>query len=829
MSQFLKTLAQLPVETRIYTLQSLPAHLANSQSIDRLCQILTTFDFLQAKTELFGSAALIEDYNLGGNEALQLIQNALRLSAHVLARNPSHLAGQLLGRLQSEEGDRIKILLDQARMYRGEPWLRPLNASLETAQGHLVYTFDGHTAPVRAIRFVPGSARLVSASSDHTLKVWDLANGQELFSMEGHTDAVYALAVSLDGKFAVSGSNDMTVQLWSLETGRNLGILGKHQTYVKGVAISPGGKKVVSVSSDRSIVWDVENHKILSERAGYTGYHAPAVFLSDDRRIVMPSEKNALLLWDPETGEERIWVQLNGPSSKILSIARSSDDRWVASSTDEGKISIWDAGRECEVERFGEGQTLVNQVVFMPEEKHVLAALDDNQLILWEWENQQNLGSFRESMEGLKAVAVDEEVKLIATGSSDRTVRVWDMAKLVQAITDPTKTRVPVSEIWTSDTNVVTRNAIGNLTIWNITNGDKIDSIACCKLIGGFKRGDFLLLLSETDGLLIYDTLQHAVRDKLPGKPPVVVTEEGCVISARDGGGLQILDLTSGQKNVILEEPDSIVDYLAIDKASRFVLAIMREAKKSMATRVVIWDLSSLRTLGIMRFHSEWLKKFHFSVEGRYAIFGGIDGRLLVWENPIHVAEKPWYRRLLSGRKWLTGHKRSITGILLALDGDTLITAADDRSLKARSLSGGKGLLMISNLKESQAAVTENGERVIVFSVMGASLSVWDVRQGKRMLGYTSNHLPRLVRMAGSKGKEEIQPTHFFVIDQNLHISKRAFTPEFSMVVWDLDKGEPFVSFEGDAIWTVTAVTTNGEKIIAGDQAGRVHIFELVI
>ena len=46
----------------------------------------------------------------------------------------------------------------------------------------------------------PDGKRAVSASWDHTLKVWDLDSGRELRTLEGHLDSVNGVAVTPDGK-----------------------------------------------------------------------------------------------------------------------------------------------------------------------------------------------------------------------------------------------------------------------------------------------------------------------------------------------------------------------------------------------------------------------------------------------------------------------------------------------------------------------------------------------------------------------------------------------------------------------------------------------------
>ena len=68
----------------------------------------------------------------------------------------------------------------------------------------------------------PDGKRAVSASWDHTLKVWDLETGRALRPLEGHSAPVVGVAVTPDGKRAVSASGDKTLKVWDLETGEVL-------------------------------------------------------------------------------------------------------------------------------------------------------------------------------------------------------------------------------------------------------------------------------------------------------------------------------------------------------------------------------------------------------------------------------------------------------------------------------------------------------------------------------------------------------------------------------------------------------------------------------
>jgi hypothetical protein len=150
---------------------------------------------------------------------LELLEGALRLSAHVLAVAPDQLPAQLLGRLLDQKSPRIAFFLEQLTMAQRKPWLRPLPRSLAASGGPLIRTLVGHTEGVHAVTMSADGRRAISGSADNTLKLWDLESGAELMTLAGHSSEVNAVALTADGRRAVSGSEDNTLKLWDVDAG----------------------------------------------------------------------------------------------------------------------------------------------------------------------------------------------------------------------------------------------------------------------------------------------------------------------------------------------------------------------------------------------------------------------------------------------------------------------------------------------------------------------------------------------------------------------------------------------------------------------------------
>lgn len=335
-----------------YFFGQLGYHLLAAKRAEEFRQLLFDFRWLQAKLDRTSVTELIADYELvfptsasnvspskeSGEEekALKLVQGAIRLSAHILEKDKTQLAGQLLGRLLYFDVPEIREMLEVAKQWQAALWLHPLTASLTAPGGALLRTLTGHSNRVTGVAIAPSGNFAVSASDDQTLKVWHLDSGHLLKTLTGHTKEVRAVAIAPDGKFAVSASWDKTLKVWDLESGKEVKTLGRHTSRVVAVAIAPNSNFAVSASLDDTLkVWDLDSGQERKTLVGHTSWVRAVAIAPNSKFAVSASDDRALKVWDLASGKE---IATFTAEYSLSCCAIASDGVTIVAGEDSGRV-----------------------------------------------------------------------------------------------------------------------------------------------------------------------------------------------------------------------------------------------------------------------------------------------------------------------------------------------------------------------------------------------------------------------------------------------------------------------------------------------------------
>jgi WD40 repeat protein len=168
--------------------------------------------------------------------------------------------------------------------------------------------FRGHEGPVRGVVFLPDEKRIVSVSSDRTMRMWDVSTQKEL-KRYGNPERVPdnfnthrpapSVTLSPDGKYLVQGLDLWDVDKWKRVLWHSYappsglkarGVTLKKDTLKFGIGVLvPNCNWIVYVSyAGRIAVWDIDgDQQVFEEQVFCNNAPVEALAISSDSRNVL--------------------------------------------------------------------------------------------------------------------------------------------------------------------------------------------------------------------------------------------------------------------------------------------------------------------------------------------------------------------------------------------------------------------------------------------------------------------------------------------------------------------------------------------------------------
>uniref|UniRef100_H2ZDP1 Striatin N-terminal domain-containing protein n=1 Tax=Ciona savignyi TaxID=51511 RepID=H2ZDP1_CIOSA len=275
------------------------------------------------------------------------------------------------------------------------------------------YTLRSHFDGIRAIRFLPNESAVITASEDHTMKLWNLnkplpskktqsLDVEPIYSFRGHSGAVLSLEVDADGSYCFSGGLDASVRVWSIPSVE----IDAYDTYDPAVI-----QKVLVGHTDA--VWSLS-------------------YSSTRQQLLSASSDCSVRLWNPTSNDPLIQTYTTEGIPTSVCFVQCDSNHAVVSHTD-GKINLYDleTGQISLVLAEGDGSKYidcsVNCVASHPTMPITMTAHDDKHIKFFDNSSGKLIHSMVAHLDSVTSLSVDPNGLYLLSGSHDCSIRLWNL------------------------------------------------------------------------------------------------------------------------------------------------------------------------------------------------------------------------------------------------------------------------------------------------------------------------------------------------------------------------------------------------------------------
>jgi WD40 repeat protein len=652
----------------------------------------------------------------------------------------------------------------------------------------------GHRAQVNKGAFSPDGKWALTASSDHTLRLWNVATGRPVRPFEGSNDTIWCVAFSPDGREALSGGGslltekkvlpgkDFFLQLWNVETGQQLARFPGNEKRVLSLAIAPDGRHAFSGGMDGTLrLWNlVTRTEERSMPIPKKGSADCVAFAPDGLTAVSGCWNGDVILWEMSSG--RKVRQFDGHTSPVLSAAFSPDGKQLLTGCLDRTMRLWDVASGKEIRAF-QHPTGVGSVAFLPNGAQAISgsglhltdagyapAGKDVCVRVWDLQSGQKL-CWHEMLagQGIHSLAVAANGRLIlACGSSAGTAQLlWlsgnGIAPLPRTLSKDSRGQV----IWEDGSN--------NLPLL-VLKDNKIETVI--EPHAGpveLSAGDYDLELGKDSDAWVLSTNKITVT---PGCKVVVA------IQRRPPAKISALIL---EELRALESPQSIVGSIALSSDNRLALVGCSDKKAR------LYDMTSGKELSADWKPNDVVRCVALSPDGKRAAFAGGD-QVSGKDFDIHILDTDTAKEI----QRLKGHRAPVIGVAFTPDGRQVISSGIEGSLRSWDLQSGKSVKAMPEYWMASLAVSADCKRALIGCNDG-SIRLWDLEAGKR----------KLILMGHSASVKSVA----FSLDGRQALSASL---DRTVRLWDLDKGEEIRVLRHPTCVGCAVFTPDGRRALTG-------------
>lgn len=312
------------------------------------------------------------------------------------------------------------------------------------------------------------------ASNDGTTKIYDIGKERISRTIRGHDGPVCNAILLADAKRLISASFDGTIKLWNVESMQHSN--NDHETTgdFRSLVLSPGAQFFASISDHDSNIRMSETGNggnVYALRSNGTSPSAIA-FSADSQWLASGFTDGTIRIWD--SFGRRCVLTLAGETGPARAVAFSVDLQYLVGGTAQD-VKVWSLRQGTCMRTFKGHFGSVAAATFSPNTKWIASGSSDKTIRVWDLALDACVATLTGHTDSICSLSYSYSGRRLASASFDATIRIWDASTATCLHTiDGHRPSLQISFCNTSDTLLSTR--YGRLDVGNFLDAQQSEA-----------------------------------------------------------------------------------------------------------------------------------------------------------------------------------------------------------------------------------------------------------------------------------------------------------------------------------------------------------------
>jgi len=523
---------------------------------------------------------------------------------------------------------------------------------------------------VHTLVFHPFDETQLLGLSANVATLWKMPGGAPAFEYR-HDDEINSAEFDVEGRHILTASNDHTCRIWEVATGQFTGVRLMHDGPVVKASFSPNGQLAAAIVGTKVWVWQLRDQGVLKQKLAHEAVVTSVQFSRDSLALFTAAADGKVREWNLANGKtvgEPIQEE-----SGIVAMDIDPSGRRLLLGTANGTARVWRPPPRYPIANRLVHPGAIESVNLSPDGRMILTACDDGQARLWDLSRTETPRASLPHKATVLSATFNPDGTLVLTGGADATARVWQTQSGV-AVGAPLPHATTVSKLaFRPDGELfATATETGIAQLWQTTSRQRIgEPIRHEPRISAieFSRDGKLCMTAGWDGKV---RLWNAATAHSAAAPFGTDKEITCARFAPAGNAIATghrdgaVNLWSISGNLLhrMSHKKAITD-LAFNPAGQYLVTGSEDETAS------VWDVATGRPLGDPLLHEAPVVAVAFDPVTNRIATAADDGTARVWHCPTGQPITETLR-----------HDKALTSLVFSHDGKTLFSGSRDRTVR---------------------------------------------------------------------------------------------------------------------------------------------------